>query len=68
MTQPTGAQQIAQIKEQLLQAFCRLEDAQVAVERERTTIKALRNTLGGIPLGQQIAEEIAAESAAAQDN
>jgi len=57
MSQPTASQQLAGVREQLLQALCKKADAEAAVAQHQETIIALRNVLSGIPLGKALAAE-----------
>lgn len=64
MTSVPASQQINQLKESLLQALVEKADAESKIKKCDETIVGVRNVLAGIPLGQQVAAEIAAEAAA----
>lgn len=57
MSEPTATQKITAINEQLLSALCQKADAEVTVAKCDEQIKALRNVLAGISVGQQLAVE-----------
>lgn len=59
--QPTAAQQVKAITEQLNAAYARKQEAEDMVETEKKTIAALRNVLAGLQLGMQLQKEIDAE-------
>lgn len=59
--QPTAAQQVKAITEQLNAAYARKQEAEDMVETEKRTITALRNVLAGLQLGMQLQKEMEAE-------
>lgn len=66
MTQEaTAAQQLQSLNQALISAFVQKEDAQAKLEQANESIRAIRNQLGGIRLGQQVQTDILAEQAQA---
>lgn len=66
MTQEaTAAQQLQSLNQALINAFVQKEDAQAKLEQANESIRAIRNQLGGIQLGQKVQTDILAEQAAA---
>jgi len=61
-----ASQQVNQFNSALSAAFVRRDDAKSAVESAEKEIVALRNVLAGVGLGQQLQQEINAESAKAE--
>jgi exonuclease V gamma subunit len=62
--EPTAAQQLQSLNQALINAFVQKEDAQAKITQADETIRAIRNQLGGIKLGQQVQTDILAEQAA----
>lgn len=57
MNDATAAQKITAINEQLLAALCKKADAEATIAQCDDQIKALRNVLAGVQIGQQLAAE-----------
>lgn len=66
MQQVPASKQVDQLREQLAAAFVEREDAQSAVKSAEEKIKAIRNVLAGIVLGQKLQQEIDAAEREAQ--
>lgn len=61
----TATSTVSNIRDTLLKAYIDKAEAEATVAKSNEAIVALRNVLAGIPLGQQIAAEIAAEAKSA---
>lgn len=59
----SAAQQVNAVRDQLLQAYTRKHDLEAQLKQADEQIAALRNLITGIPVGQRLAQEIAAEQA-----
>lgn len=59
----TAAQQINALNQALVAAFVQKEDAQARIVEAEASIKAIRNQLGGIKIGQNLQTEILKEQA-----
>lgn len=57
MTPIPAADQIAGLKARLLQCYVDREDSLAKVTEAEATIKAIRNVLAGLPIGQQLQAE-----------
>jgi hypothetical protein len=53
-----ASQQVNQLTQALLSAFNTREDALAKVKEADANILAIRNVLGGVPVGQQLQQEI----------
>ena len=60
-SQSTVSRQITQLNDQLLKAYIQKDNAQAQVDEANRQIQAIRNLMAGVPVGQQLAEEAAAE-------
>jgi hypothetical protein len=59
---PTAAQKVTSIRDQLLQAYIAKEDAETKLAAANRQIAALRNTMAGVTVGQQLQQEIEGEA------
>lgn len=55
----TATQQIENLKQQLLEAFVARDKARDDEKAADEKIRAIRNVLAGVPVGQQLAAEMA---------
>lgn len=56
--QQSARSQVEQARDQLVQALIQRDDAQRALDQANERIRAIRNLLAGITLGQQLQKEI----------
>lgn len=59
-----AADQVEQLKSQLLEAYVQKENGEAAVKAASEKITAIRNVLAGIPLGEAVAAEAKSPSTA----
>jgi hypothetical protein len=59
MTPIPASQQITQLEKALLKAFVDKAEAEATVKQAELTITAIRNVMAGVPMGQQLAAELA---------
>lgn len=57
MTPIPASQQVAQVTQQLTQALVECDDLQTALDAQKEKIRALRNVLAGVGIGQKLAAE-----------
>lgn len=57
-----ASRQITQLNDQLLKAYVQKDNAQAQADEATKQIQAIRNLMAGVQVGQQLAEEAAAET------